>query len=146
MKTESEPSIFTRIIKREIPADIIYEDKQVIAFFTIEPINYGHTLVVPKKPIVNIFDGDDETLSQMMMVAKKVSRALMDEKFAEGVNIVMNNGVASGQEIFHAHIHVMPMPSTTQGEYLPGVESAKRLQVTADQLQKIATGLKKALI
>ncbi|PJC55940.1 HIT family protein [Candidatus Kaiserbacteria bacterium CG_4_9_14_0_2_um_filter_41_32] len=108
MKTESEPSIFTRIIKREIPADIIYEDDSVIAFFTIEPINYGHTLVVPKKPFVNIFDGDDETLSQMMSVAKKVSQALMDEKFAEGVNIVMNNGVASGQEIFHAHIHVIP--------------------------------------
>ncbi|NCO61958.1 HIT domain-containing protein, partial [Candidatus Kaiserbacteria bacterium] len=57
MKTELETSIFTKIINREIPADIIYEDDKVIAFFTIEPINYGHTLVVPKKPIVNIFDG-----------------------------------------------------------------------------------------
>jgi len=108
MKTELAPSIFTKIINHEIPADIIYEDEQVIAFFTIEPINYGHTLVVPKKPIVNIFDGDDETLSQMMSVAKKVSRALIDEKFAEGVNIVMNNGEAAGQEVFHAHIHVIP--------------------------------------
>jgi len=108
MKTELETSIFTKIINREIPADIIYEDDKVIAFFTIEPINYGHTLVVPKKPIVNIFDGDNETLSQMIMVAKKIATALIDEKLAEGINIVMNNGAVAGQEVFHAHLHVIP--------------------------------------
>lgn len=107
MSTE-QPSIFTRIINREIPADIVYEDEQVIAFFTIEPINPGHTLVVPKKPFVNLLDGDEETLGQMMRVAKRIGNALIEHGFATGITLVMNNGKDGGQEVFHAHLHVVP--------------------------------------
>ena len=107
MSTE-QPSIFTRIINREIPADIVYEDAQVIAFFTIEPINPGHTLVVPKKPFVNILDGDETTLGHMMGVAKRIGNALIANGFATGITLVMNNNADGGQEVFHAHIHVVP--------------------------------------
>jgi histidine triad (HIT) family protein len=104
----TEPSIFTRIINREIPANIIYEDEHTIAFLTIEPITQGHTLVVPKKPFVNLLDGDDMALGQMMHVAKKIGQALVAAGLGEGVNLIMNNGKAAGQEVFHAHLHIVP--------------------------------------
>ena len=114
MSTVPEPSIFTKIINREIPADIVYEDDAIIAFLTIEPINHGHTLIVPKVPFVNVLDGDDVVLGQMMVVARKISQALMDAKLAEGVNLIMNNGAHAGQEVFHSHLHVVPRLSLDQ--------------------------------
>lgn len=104
----NEPSIFTKIINREIPADIIYEDERVIAFLTIEPVNYGHALVVSKIPFANIFDGNNEELGYMMQIAARIGRVLVNQDIASGVNIIMNNGVDASQEVFHAHIHVVP--------------------------------------
>ena len=107
MSTE-QPSIFTRIINREIPADIVYEDTSVIAFLTIEPINPGHTLIVPKIPFTNIFDADESTMGHIMAIAKKISNAIVTTGLGDGVNLIMNNGTAAGQEVFHAHLHVVP--------------------------------------
>ncbi len=104
----TEPSIFTRIIKREIPAYIIYEDDLTIAFLTIAPITKGHTIVVPKKAFANVLDGDEASLAAMMTTAKKVGNALIKGGFGEGVNLIMNCGEAADQEVFHAHLHVVP--------------------------------------
>jgi histidine triad (HIT) family protein len=101
-------SIFTKIIKREIPANIIYEDEATIAFFTIEPVQKGHTLVVPKEPFENIFDGDEEALANLMKVAKRIAPTIQKITGADGVNLIMNNGAGAGQEVFHAHLHVVP--------------------------------------
>lgn len=101
-------TVFTKILNREIPAHIVYEDDLVLAFLSIEPINHGHTLVIPKKPFVNLFDGDSEALAHMMRVGQKVALALKATKLGEGVNLIMNNGKEAGQEVFHAHLHVVP--------------------------------------
>lgn len=101
-------TLFAKIITREIPAHIVYEDELVLAFLDINPINLGHTLVVPKKQFINIFDGDSQTLVHMMVVGQKVAQALVSLKLAEGVNIVMNNGAEASQEVWHAHLHVIP--------------------------------------
>lgn len=103
-----QDSIFTKIIKREIPAEIVYEDDVVLAFLDIKPINHGHTLIIPKEPFVNIFDGNPETLAHMMRVAHKLSILIKEVTHCNGVNILMNNGEAAGQEVFHAHMHVIP--------------------------------------
>jgi histidine triad (HIT) family protein len=108
MNTVPEASIFTKIINHEIPANIVYEDEVVIAFLTIEPINPGHTLVVPKVPFLNIFDGTKEVLGHMMIVSQKIAKALISTELGTGVNIIMNNGTDASQEVFHAHIHVVP--------------------------------------
>ncbi|MBY0537948.1 HIT family protein [Patescibacteria group bacterium] len=108
MSTVPEPSIFTKIINREIPANIVYEDDIVIAFLTIEPVNVGHTLIVPKKPFVNLLDGDEDVLGHMVAVAKKVGTALIANSYATGINLIMNNGSDADQEVFHAHMHVVP--------------------------------------
>jgi len=101
-------TLFAKIIARDIPAEIVYEDELVLAFLDINPVNQGHTLVIPKKQFINIFDGDSETLSHMMIVGQKVATALKTAGFADGVNLVMNNGPEAGQEVWHAHLHVIP--------------------------------------
>lgn len=101
-------TIFTKIINREIPAEIIYEDKVVLAFLDIIPVNHGHTLVIPKVPFVNVFDGDAEVLAHMMKVGQKIAQAQTAAGLADGVNFVINNGAAAGQEVFHSHLHIIP--------------------------------------
>ena len=100
--------IFEKIIAKQIPAEFIYEDDAVVAFLDIKPVNEGHALVVPRKKFKNIFDGDPETLGYMMQVAQKVGKALREVTGCDGVNITMNNEHAAGQEVFHAHLHVIP--------------------------------------
>ena len=101
-------TIFEKIIQREVPADIVYEDDCVLAFLDIRPNSKGHTLIVPKECFVNIFDADDEVIGHMMRIAKKISHALVKATGASGVNLVMNNGADAGQEVFYAHLHVIP--------------------------------------
>lgn len=101
-------TIFKKIIDRKIPADIVYEDEHTLAFLDIHPAKKGHTLVIPKKEFENIFDGDAESLGHMMATAQKVARALVASLGAQGVNIHMNNGKEAGQEVPHAHLHIIP--------------------------------------
>lgn len=101
-------TIFEKIIAREIPASIIYEDEQVISFLDIKPNNKGHALVVPKKVSLNALDADEETFAHMARMAQRVARALVTALGATGVNFVMNNGEDAGQEVPHAHLHVIP--------------------------------------
>jgi histidine triad (HIT) family protein len=100
--------IFDKIIAKEIPADIIYEDEFTLSFLDIKPVNHGHALVVPKTHFVNVFDGDPEILGRMMQAAQKVAHALRTVTGCDGVNITMNNEHAAGQEVFHAHLHIIP--------------------------------------
>lgn len=101
-------TIFQKIITREIPADIVYEDEYVLAFLDIKPANHGHTLVVPKVAFTDALSGDPETLARMMLVGQKIALALSHTLHCDGVNLIMNNGEAAGQEVFHAHLHVIP--------------------------------------
>ena len=98
--------IFCRIIKGEIPCDKVYEDKDVIAFLDIKQVNKGHTLVVPKEHVENIFDISPDRLAKTMNIIQKVAVAL--NKMSHGVNVVINNNSAAGQVVFHFHAHVVP--------------------------------------
>lgn len=99
--------LFCKIVAGEIPAEKVYEDEHTLAFLDINPNNFGHTLVLPKKHSENIFDTSEEVLGHMYASAQKISKAIR-QTGAEGVNIISNNGAAAGQIIFHAHIHVIP--------------------------------------
>jgi histidine triad (HIT) family protein len=101
-------TIFEKIIAREIPAEIIYEDEQTLAFLDIKPNNKGHALVIPKVVSKNIFEIDDDAFSAMARTAIKVARAIKSATGCDGINIIMNNEGAAGQEVFHAHLHVIP--------------------------------------
>ncbi len=103
-----EDTIFDKIIKREIPAEIVYEDADTLAFLDIAPTNPGHTLVVPKKYSRNVFDINEADWTTLMKVVRKVAHAVRDAVQAEGVNITMNNEPVAGQTVFHAHVHIIP--------------------------------------
>jgi len=133
-------SIFTKIINGEIPAAIIYEDDHVVAFLDIKPNNKGHALVVPREPFRNIFDADPIILGAIMAAAQKVARAQQEALGADGVNLVMNNEPAAGQEVFHAHLHVIPR-FENDGAFGP----FRHLSYEDGELDTLAEKLKAAL-
>ena len=105
----AEHCVFCQIIRKESPANFVYEDDHVVAFLTNRPVNEGHTLVVPKKHYENIYEVPDEELAYLSKVVKRVAVAVRDSMAADGIRVVQNNGSAAGQVIFHYHVHIIPM-------------------------------------
>jgi len=100
-----ENCIFCKIIAGEIPCEKVYEDKHTLAFLDAKPVNPGHTLIVPKAHVRNIFDCPPETLNKVMATVQKVAKKY------PCVKIVQNNEKPL-QEVFHLHFHVIPYPHT----------------------------------
>ena len=100
-------TIFTKIINKEIPADIIYEDDLSLVFKDIQPQAPTHLLIIPKKPIPKLSDAtkeDQALLGHLMLVAGEISRTLeLDETF----RLITNNGANAGQSVFHFHLHLL---------------------------------------
>jgi histidine triad (HIT) family protein len=107
--TVSESCTFCKIVRKKAPASVVYDDEKVVAFMSIQPINIGHTLVVPKKHYENIYEIPEEEVAYLYRIVKKVSTAVHRAVGAEGIRILQNNGEAAGQVIFHFHVHVIPM-------------------------------------
>lgn len=103
-----EKTIFEKIIDREIPASIVYEDDNFLAFLDIKPKKLGHILVITKKPYRNFLSTEDEVLGEYFSVVKKVANAVKNSLKADGINIVINNEPAANQEVFHTHTHIIP--------------------------------------
>ncbi|XP_025937749.1 adenosine 5'-monophosphoramidase HINT1 [Apteryx mantelli] len=100
-------TIFGKIIRKEIPANIIYEDEQCLAFHDISPQAPTHFLVVPKKPIVRLSeaeDSDESLLGHLMIVGKKCAA---DLGLTKGFRMVVNEGPEGGQSVYHVHLHVL---------------------------------------
>ena len=97
-------SIFTRIINKEIPANIVAEDERYIAFLDINPLVVGHVLVVPRQEVDFIFDIDDDTLGGLMVFAKKVALAVRKAVPCKRIGVAV-----IGLEVPHTHIHLVPM-------------------------------------
>ncbi|PIP73375.1 MAG: HIT family protein [Candidatus Lloydbacteria bacterium CG22_combo_CG10-13_8_21_14_all_47_15] len=100
--------LFCKIIVREIPAEIVYEDDFSIAFLDNRPINPGHTLLVPKEHHENLYDMPDTLLAKFAPNIKKLARAIKKGLSADGTNIGINNDSSAGQVIFHHHTHIIP--------------------------------------
>ena len=125
-----EDTIFMKIIRREIPAHIVYEDADTLAFLDVKPVAPGHTLVIPKKPVRNIFDVDDDTLSAVMRTVRKISPAVRDAVGAHGVHINSNHEAAAGQIVFHLHFHIIPRHDRSEFSTWPQKESSSTDAVT----------------
>lgn len=102
------PSIFSKIIAKEIPAHFVYEDELVVAFLDISQASKGHTLVVPKEEYNDIFDVPEELSAHLFKVVTKLSKAIKKAFNAQGLNILGNNGESAGQTVFHFHLHIIP--------------------------------------
>lgn len=100
--------IFCQIIQGRLPCARIYEDENIISFLDINPINAGHTLVLPKEHYETIFDTPEEVLQACAAVAQKVARAVFKGTNAAGLNFLQNNFRPAGQLIDHIHFHIIP--------------------------------------
>lgn len=99
-----EDSIFTKIIKREIPCHLIYEDEQSIAFLDIRPAQPGHTLVVPKKQVEFIWDLSDDDYHYLWSVAKHIAKHMRDTLLCKRVGVIID-----GEAVPHVHIQLIPL-------------------------------------
>lgn len=103
----AEKTIFARIIDKEIPARIVFEDERALAFHDVNPQAPVHVLVVPKKPIdriENLTEADEALVGHLVLVATRVAK---DLELEDGYRLVMNNGEHAGQSVFHIHLHLL---------------------------------------
>lgn len=106
--TDQESCIFCKIVSGEVPAKKVYEDDETIAFLDIQPVNPGHTLVIPKDHFENIYTTPVLTWARVQMTTQKVALAIKNSLDADGINLIMNNESAGGQVVPHAHVHIIP--------------------------------------
>lgn len=103
-----EDCIFCKIIKKEIPSEIVYEDERVIAFKDVNPAAPIHILVVPKKHIVNLLEVSKEDSDLISYIYQVINTIAIENGFAEnGFRVIVNCGKDSGQEVMHLHFHVL---------------------------------------
>ena len=103
-----ENCLFCNIISGEIPAEIVFENDNVLAFLDINPVNKGHVLVVPKVHSEDLLTSSGEILRNVISVVPKIAEAIMKSLEYEGFNLGVNNGKVAGQVIDHLHFHIMP--------------------------------------
>ncbi len=128
-------SIFTRIINKEIPGYIVAENDDAIAFLDINPLNEGHTLVVPKKEVDKLFDLDEDTYLKLQSFTHKVAKAI--EKTIPCLRV----GVAViGLEVPHAHIHLIPLHGMHDIDF-----GRPKLKLDPDKMTSIAQRIKENL-
>ncbi len=129
-------TIFTKIINKEIPAEIIAEDERFIAFLDIMPLVKGHVLVVPKQEVDYIFNLDDETLSGLHIFAKKVAKAI--DKTIKCTRV----GVAViGLEVPHVHIHLIPLRTMDDINF-----TRPKLKLSKEELSEIGETIRKGFL
>ncbi|MDP6436276.1 MAG: HIT family protein [Gammaproteobacteria bacterium] len=101
-------NIFAKILHGEIPAVIVYEDDQTLAFMDVMPQSPGHTLVIPKTEAEDLFDLDLEAGAAVLRTSQRLARAVQEAFGADGIMINQFNGPAAGQSVFHYHVHIVP--------------------------------------
>ena len=126
-------SVFTKIVKGELPAYKIAENDKFLAFLDINPLAEGHTLVIPKQEIDYLFDLDDALLAEMMVFSKKIARALDKAIECKRVGVLV-----VGTEVPHAHIHLIPFKSEPQV-----CITGQKMKFTDEQMKEIAERIKK---
>lgn len=117
-QTSSEPSLFTRIINREIPSEVLYEDDQCIVIKDIQPQAPTHVLLIPKQEIPRLVDAkpeDQALLGHLMLTAGKVAEQL---GVGDAFRLVINNGEDAGQTVFHLHLHIMGNKKYDEGSLI----------------------------
>jgi len=131
--------LFCKIANNEEKSFGVYEDKFVKAFLDINPASEGHTLVIPKKHYMNIFEVDSKILSKLILTVKKLSSKYKKILNVDGVNIICSNGKAAQQDILHLHFHIIPRKfgDNINFKYNTLKEVAARLPETAKRIKEV---------
>jgi len=129
------PSIFSRIISKEIPGHIVAENEKFVAFLDIMPMVLGHTLVVPKQEVDYIFDLSDDQLREINLFAKKVGKAIEKAVPCKRIGIAV-----IGLEVPHAHVHLIPMNSADDLNF-----TRPKLKPSPEELAAVARKIRQYL-
>lgn len=108
-------TIFSKILRNEIPAYKVYEDEHVLAFLDINPLSRGHTLVIPKEPAATLDQLSDDSAAAIGRVLPRLCRAIMKATGCSAYNVLQNNGAKAHQAVHHVHFHIIPKPDENQG-------------------------------
>jgi histidine triad (HIT) family protein len=135
-------NIFAKILRGEIPCHKVFEDGDTLVFLDVMPQADGHVLVVPKRPSRNLLDADPAIFTPLMTTVQKVARAVKTAFATDGILIQQFNEAASGQTVFHLHVHVIPR---RMGEALrPHTGKMAAPALLAAQAEKIQKALAEA--
>ncbi|MEM7137025.1 MAG: HIT family protein [Myxococcota bacterium] len=108
-------TIFSKILRGDIPCHKVYEDAHVLAFLDIGPLSYGHTLVIPKEEVATLDQLSDDSAAAIGRVLPRLCRAIKKVTGIEQYNVLQNNGPLAHQAVFHVHFHIIPRPSEDHG-------------------------------
>ncbi|MDO4193702.1 MAG: HIT family protein [Erysipelotrichaceae bacterium] len=118
--------VFCEIIAGNIPSSKVYEDDEVLAILDLSQVTRGHTLVMPKKHYANILEADEETTAACMKVVSRLSRQIVKNTGAVGLNVLNNCGAIAGQSVDHLHFHIIPRYSENDAVSFAFHESEKQ--------------------
>lgn len=108
-------TIFSKIIRGEIPCHKVYEDELVLAFLDVGPLSRGHTLVIPKEAKATLGELSDESAAAIGRVLPRLCRAVVEATGVQQYNVLQNNGPLAHQAVFHLHFHIIPKPDEASG-------------------------------
>jgi histidine triad (HIT) family protein len=108
-------TIFSKILRNEIPCHKVYEDAHVLAFLDINPLSRGHVLVIPKEPAETLDALSDDSAAAIGRVLPRLCRAVKRVSGSSAYNLLQNNGAAAHQAVFHVHFHIIPKPNEAEG-------------------------------
>ncbi|MBY0293746.1 HIT domain-containing protein [Patescibacteria group bacterium] len=100
--------IFCKIVNKEAPASVVFEDDISLAIEPLEPVSAGHTLVISKQHFVNMLDTDDAVLAHLAVVSKQIGKKLVEKYNAQAINFLHAAGKEAQQSVFHTHFHIVP--------------------------------------
>ncbi|MHC9532454.1 HIT family protein [Dellaglioa sp. L3N] len=133
--------IFCKIVANEIPSFTVYEDDNIKAFLDISQTTPGHTLIIPKKHVADIFDYDQALASKVFAKIPMIAAAIKaSNPDIQGMNIVNNNGEIAYQSVFHSHFHLIPRYTSKDTFKMSFKDNSKKY--TPDQLETIKTSIK----
>ena len=134
-------TIFSKVLRGDIPCHKVYEDEHVLAFLDIGPLSFGHTLVIPKEEVATLDQLSDESSAAIGRVLPRLCRAIKAVTGTEQFNVLQNNGPMAHQAVFHVHFHIIPKPGVDQGLGIKWPAS----KLEPDEGAKLAAALSKEI-
>ena len=131
-------NIFAKILRGEVPSVKVYEDERSLAFMDVMPQADGHVLVIPKEPVMDLFDLSPEGAAALMATTQKVAKAVKKALGPPGIMLVQLNGRAAGQSVFHVHFHIVPRSEGIDLKlHAREIENPDKLKAIAEKIKAV---------
>jgi len=135
-----EDCVFCKIISRKLPAAVVHQDQDYIAFMDRHPFSEGHTLVCPIRHGETVWDMTEPEIGGLFALASRISKAIIRATSSDGFRFVQNNGEAANQVVAHVHVHIIPVKLSNKGLWMD------RKSVQFEDLRAMAERIQKALV